>query len=155
MAKLLNKIFYILKNIMLPVLLAATIYITMFMYQRLEKDILGANFLEFLDVILPFLILITMLIINTFLKHNRVRYNMFYNITSFVVTFAIAVFCYRALFDKNMLLWYKYTYEMNFNYFADQLPTIKVMLYGLSLANLFLIIYGILDKKEEKKTLAV
>ena len=38
MTKILNKLFRILHIIMLPILLIATIYIVMFMFQRLEKE---------------------------------------------------------------------------------------------------------------------
>ena len=43
MTKILNKLIYILKNILLPLTFIATIYITVFMFKRLEKDIFGAN----------------------------------------------------------------------------------------------------------------
>ena len=39
MTKILNKLIYILKNILLPLTFIATIYITVFMFKRLEKDI--------------------------------------------------------------------------------------------------------------------
>ena len=49
MTKILNKLIYILKNILLPLTFIATIYITVFMFKRLEKDIFGANLFEFLN----------------------------------------------------------------------------------------------------------
>jgi len=152
MLKLLNKLFYIVKNIMLPILLCATIYIIVFMFQRLEKEIFGANFMEFLGVIGPFLILIILIILNSFLKHDNVRDNIFYNLVSFLVVITIFIFCYRALFDQNMFLWHKYNYQINFNYFADQVAPIKIMLYGLSIANILLMVDGYLkdDNKEIK-----
>ena len=150
MLKMLNKLFYILKNIMLPITLIATIYIVMFMFKRLEKEIFGANFMEFISVILPFILLLILIVVNTKFKHDNVRNNFFYNITSFLIMITILVFCYRALFDQNMYLWHKYGYNMNFNYFADQIAPIKVMLYGLSFANILLIIEGYLDKDKLK-----
>ena len=52
-----------------------------------------------------------------------------------------------------MFLWHKYGYNINFNYFSDQIASIQVMLYGLSLANILLIIKDKLsvDKKVNKK----
>ena len=152
MTKILNKLFRILHIIMLPILLIATIYIVMFMFQRLEKEIFGANFLEFLGVIFPYLLLIILNIINMFLKQNNVKDNLFYNTTAFLVMIVITVFCLRALFDQNMFLWHKYGYNMNFNYFSDQIAPMKVMLYGLSIANVVLMINGYIksDNKSEK-----
>ena len=152
MTKILNKLFRILHIIMLPILLVATIYIVMFMFQRLEKEIFGANFTEFLGVIFPYLLLIILNIINMFLKQNNVKDNLFYNTTAFLVMIVITVFCLRALFDQNMFLWHKYGYNMNFNYFSDQIAPMKVMLYGLSIANVVLMIDGYIksENKSEK-----
>ena len=152
MTKILNKLFRILHIIMLPILLVATIYIVMFMFQRLEKEIFGANFTEFLGVIFPYLLLIILNIINMFLKQNNVKDNLFYNTTAFLVMIVITVFCLRALFDQNMFLWHKYGYNMNFNYFSDQIAPMKVMLYGLIIANVVLMIDGYIksENKSEK-----
>ncbi len=158
MTKILNKMFYYLKNIMLPLLMFATIYIVMMMFQRLEKEPFGANFGEFLGIILPFIVLIILLIVNTFLKHDEVRNSLFYNLVSFMVMLTIAIFCYRAMFDKNMVMWHRYKYNINFTYFTDQIAPFKVMLYLLSFSNVMLIIKGYLnnkDKVKNKKSLEV
>ena len=152
MLKIANKFCYYLKNILLPILLVATIYIIGYMFQRLGKDMFGANLMEFMSVVLPFLLLMIILIFNTFLKHDNVRNCFFYNFTSLLVMIVIFIFCYRALFDQNMYMWHKYTYKINFNYFSDQLGPTKIMLYVLSVANILLIIEGYMkkDKKKEK-----
>ena len=156
MTKILNKLIYILKNILLPLTFIATIYITVFMFKRLEKDIFGANLFEFLKVVIPFIILLILILINSFLNIKAVKDNIFYNITSFIVLITISIFCYRALLDQNMFLWHKYGYNINFNYFSDQIASIQVMLYGLSLANILLIIKDKLsvDKKVNKKVIS-
>lgn len=156
MVKILNKLFYILKNIFLPILLIATIYILSCMFHRLEKEIFGANFMEFLNVIAPYLLLLILIIVNIFFNHQNVKNNMFYNLTSLLVMLTIFIFCYRALFDQSMVLWYKYDYHINFNYFSDQIASIKVMLYGLSIANILLIIHSYIkdDIKEEPKEIS-
>jgi len=153
MIKLLNKLFYILKNILLPITFIATIYIITFMFQRLEKELFGANFMEFLATIFPYLLLMILYIINSFLNQKSVKDNFFYNITSFIVTLTISIFVYRALFDQNMYLWHKYAYDMNFNYFADQIAPMKVMLYGLCIANIVFMINGYIkpDMEESKE----
>ena len=156
MTKILNKLIYILKNILLPLTFIATIYITVFMFKRLEKDIFGANLFEFLKVVIPFIILLILILVNSFLNIKTVKDNIFYNLTSFIVLITISIFCYRALLDQNMFLWHKYGSNINFNYFSDQIASIQVMLYGLSLANILLIIKDKLsvDKKVNKKVIS-
>ena len=152
MIKIINKILFVLKNILFPITFIATIYIVIFMFKRLEKDILGANLLEFIQIVLPFMLLLILNLITIFLNVKDVKNNIFYNITSFLVMFVISIFCYRALMDKNMFLWYKYGYNINFNYFSDQIASIKVMLYGLSIASILLMIKDKFVK--EKKVLS-
>lgn len=154
MTKILNKLFYIFKNILLPVIFVGTLYIVIFMFKRLDKELFGANLMEFLKVVIPFILLIIFSLINSFLNIKTVKNNIYFNITSFLVMLVISVFCYRALFDQNMFLWHKYGYNINFNYFSDQMASIKVMIYGLSLANILLIVKDKLtdEKKEIKET---
>ncbi len=150
MVKLLNKLLIILKNILLPITLFASIYIVIFMFKRLDKDVFGQNLMEFLAIVFPYFLLLILNIVNIFLKQKSVNDNLFYNATSFFVSITILIFCYRALFDKNMFLWYKYGYNINFNYFSDQIAAIKVMLYGLSIGNILLMISNYLqDNKNE------
>ena len=152
MTRILNKLFYYLKNILLPILLVATIFIIMQMFQRLDKNPFGANFFEFLEVIFPYILLIILLVVNIFLNNKEVKNNIFYNLVSFMVMLMITVFCYRALFDQNMLMWHRYKYQINFTYFTDQIAPMKVSLYLLAFANIMLIIKGYLnDSKEENK----
>ena len=70
MIKILNKLFYILKNILLPIVFVCTLYIIVFMFKRLDKELLGANLGEFLKVIIPFILLIILSLINIFLNIN-------------------------------------------------------------------------------------
>ena len=150
MTKVLNRLCFHLKNIVILASLFATIYIVMFMFKRLEKDIFGANLMEFISIVLPFLVFIIISLVNLFFKHETVKDNIFFNITSLITSITIGIFCYRAIMDQNMLFWHKYGYNMNFNYFADQLAAVKVMLYGLSIADIILIISGSIKIEEEK-----
>lgn len=152
MTKIINKLLYILKNILFPIIFIATIYIVVFMFKRLEKDIFGASLMEFIQIVLPFILLLILNLITIFLNTKEVKNNIFYNITSFLVMLVISVFCYRALMDKNMFLWYKYGYNINFNYFADQVAPIKVMLYGLSLSSILLMIKGKLGESRQENS---
>lgn len=149
--KILNKLIYYLKNILLPILLIATIFIVMMMYNRLEKDVFGANLQEFISVIFPFILLLILYILNSSLHQNEVKNNIFYNITSLIVMITILIFCYRTKFDKNLIFWHKYEYNMNFNYFADQLSAIKIMLYGLSVGNILLMISNYIKEEKDEK----
>ena len=147
MVKVLNKIILFLKNVLLPILLIATIFIVFNMFDRLGKEPFGENFMEFLGVILPFIILLILNLINIFAKQTEVKENTFYNVTSLLVMIVICIFCFRALFDQNMYYIHKYSYKMNFNYFADQVAAIKVMLYGLSFSNILLMITNALKSE--------
>ena len=148
MIKILNKILFHIKNILLPIDLLATIYIIISMNSRLEKDTFGQGFLEFFNVIFPFILLLILWLINLFLKHKKIQNNTFYNISSFLVLCTITFFCYRALMDENMIFWHKYGYKINFNYFSDQIAPIKVMLYGLSFSNIILIVENYISNDE-------
>ena len=119
MINLLNKFFFHIKNLILSIDLLATIYIIINMFRRLEKSAFGPNFLEFLEIIFPFILILILWLLNLLLNHKRIQNNTFYNITSFLVVCTIFIFCYRAIFDENMLFWHKYGYKINFNYFSD------------------------------------
>ena len=148
MIKILNKILFYLKNIMIIILVPITIYIVGYMFERLGKEMFGKNMIEFIQVLLPFILLIILNFINIFAKQTEVKDNFYYNITSFLCMVVIAIFCYRALMDSNMYLLNKYSYHINFNYFADQIAPIKVMLYGLSVSNILLMIAGAIKIKK-------
>ena len=45
--------------------------------------------------------------------------------------------CCRAIFDTNMVLNEKYGYGIDFNFFDNFVPYIKIMVYGLVVANVF------------------
>ena len=156
MLKILNKMLLVLKNIMLPILFIVSMYIISFMFKRLDKDIFGPNLLEFLLNVIPFILLIILNMLNLIFKQDNIKNNTFYNIASFMVVITIGIFCIRALYDKNMYLWYKYDYKMNINYFSDQIAPIKMMLYGLSVSNIILMIENkIKDDNNELKKMSL
>ena len=150
MIKVLNKILFHLKNIMLIILVPITVYIVGYMFERLGKEMFGENMLEFVQVLLPFILLIILISINMIAKQKEVQENFYYNMTSFLCMLVIAIFCYRALMDSNMYFLNKYTYHINFNYFADQIAPTKIMLYGLSVSNILLMIASAIKTDEEE-----
>ena len=149
MINIFNKIFNFLKILLLFVTFAFTTYIMIFMYQRLEKNVFGEYFFEFFGVLLPFIILMFLFTINLSARQKSVNDNVFFNSCCMVALLAILFFGYRTLFDQNMVYWGKDGYGINFSYFADQITQIKTMLYVITIADIFLIIFGKLDKKKE------
>lgn len=148
MIKILSKILFHLKNIMLIILIPITFYIIGNMFDRLGKEILGENMLEFIGVLFPFVLLLIISFINLLARQKGVKENFYYNITSFLCMFVIGIFCFRALKDSNMYFLNKYAYHINFNYFSDQVAPIKVMLYGLSISNIILMISNAIKIEE-------
>ncbi len=142
MNKTFNALFLILKVLMLFGTMILTLYIMYYMYQRLEKDITGI-----IPTLLPYAILLILFAINFIARQKSVNRNIFYNIVCCVVLSFILFACYRAIYDDFMILKQKLGYSINFNYFADLIPVIRVLLYGLCLTN-FLLMF---DRKKESK----
>ncbi len=131
MKKMLNGIFSILKFLLWILSFFMTLYIVVYMYQRLEKSILTS-----LPILFPFFLVLLFYLINIIFRQKFVQKSIFYNITSCLVFVTILFVCYRALFDTNMILNERLGYHINFNYFADFLPPMKIMLYGLCVVNI-------------------
>lgn len=149
MVKLFNKVFNILKVLMLVISFLATMYILIMMYVRLEKEPFGKDFMEFIGVILPYILLLIVFVINTVGKQKAVNESIFFNASAVTCFSAILLFCCRAFLDKNMVLWTAAGYDINFHYFADQVTQIKVMLYMILVIDIMLMLYGKLTKKKE------
>lgn len=146
MIKIFNWILNVLKVIMLLVCFVLTFYIIIKMYQRLDKDYAKSIF-----NFIPFILLFILFCINFILRQKQVNQNLFYNITC-VLVFSMLGFCiYRTFYDKNMIVLTRLGYDINFNYFADVIAPMKVLLYGLSVSNILLMIAGVKPKKVQKK----
>ena len=151
MIEILNKILYYVKLLLLLASFGFTFYIVVFMYQRLDKNILDA-----FSVFLPFAILFVMYAINMILNQKAVKDSVFFNFVScmvFVWTecwLCIGTCCgYRAVADDFMIAKIRLGYDINFNYFSDMIAPFKIMLYGLSVADIFLILAGVKRKKKK------
>ena len=151
MIKILNGILNILKLLMLLVCFVLTFYIIIQMYNRLNKDLVGSiyNFI-------PFVLLFILFCINIIFKQKAVNNCTFYNITCCLVFSMLLFAIYRTFTDKNMVVMLRLGYDINFNYFADMIAPMRVMLYCLSVSNVLLILSGlkIFEKNEinESKT---
>ncbi len=141
MKKIINLLFYFLKFLLLLGAFGLTLMIIVQMNNRLEK-----GFATSIPIFIPFIAILILFVINLILKQHGVSKNIFYNITCCLVFAVIIVVGYRALTDKNMVLNEKYGYDIDFNYFNNFVSYLKLLLYGLSIGNIFLMFH----EKEEK-----
>lgn len=141
MKKILNGIFMFLKFILLILGFGLSFFIVLSMYKRVDK-----NLVESIPIFTPYIIILLIFFINIIFGQKSVNRNLFYNLTCCLVFSCIVIVCLRAILDKNMLLNSIMGYNINFSYFNDFISFMKIMLYGLSLANIFYMIH----EKEEK-----
>lgn len=131
MKKILNMFFYIMKYILLILGFVSTLYIIVYMYQRLNKPLTEA-----VRTFLPYLVLFILFCINLVARQKGVTKNLFYNICCCLVLVTVCYCGYRAIFDQNMIMNEEMGYHINFNYYSDFISPMKIMLYGLSVANI-------------------
>ncbi len=143
MKKIFNVIFYYLQLILFVGAFCLTFFIMLQMNRRLEK-----SFFTTIDVFVPFIILFILLIINILANQKTVKKNLFYNITSFLIFGTISIVALRAIFDHYLIMGTLNSYQIDFNYFANFIPFLKIMIYGLSLAN-FLFMFHLKEKKKQ------
>ncbi len=144
MKNILNMLFCILKYLLLIVAFVSTLYIMVFMFQRLDKDLLQSY-----RVFLPYLLLFILFCVNLVARQKSVTHNIFYNICCCLVLATIAYCGYRAIFDDNLLLSGKTSYGIDFDYYNDFIAPMEVMLYGLCIAN----VCFMFKKKKEKQNI--
>ena len=149
MIKILNGILNILKMIMLLVCFVLTFFIIIQMYNRLNKDLIGS-----ISNFVPFVLLFILFCVNFVLKQKTVNNCTFYNITCCLVFSMLLFAIYRTFTDKNMVVILRLGYDINFNYFADIIAPMRVMLYCLSVSNILLMFTGlkIFEKEETVET---
>lgn len=141
MKKILNGILMVLKFILLILGFGLSFFIILSMYKRIDK-----NIIESIPIFIPFILVLFLFFINIIMNQKSVNSNIFYNLTCCLVFGCILVAGLRSVLDKNMLLNSIMGYNINFSYFSDFIAFMKIMLYGLSLANIFFMIH----EKEEK-----
>lgn len=140
---LLSKLFNIIKFILMFISFALILIGVLFTYKRLEKSLL-----ESINIFLPFILIIILTVINMFNKKAKVNENILFNFTSILVFLSIIIIGLRSKFDTNMLLYHKYQINYNPSYLADNLSSIKVLLYCLAGSNIFLLIQPLFSEKE-------
>ena len=110
--------------------------------------------MSILPQFIPFLVLLVLFIINMILKQVGVSKNLFYNLTCCLVFTTIILVGCRAILDTNMVLNAKYGYGIDFNFFDNFLSYIKIMLYGLIIADILFMFREkekLVEEKSKKK----
>lgn len=144
MKEILTKLFGFFKFLLLIISFGLVLFGIMTTYSRLEKPLTDA-----VGVFLPFglvlLVFIVTLIIGGKLSNSKLLFN-FVSCLVFVVTIVIGL---RSMFDKSMLLFYKYQINFNPTFFSDNLSAIEVMLYMIFVSNVLLIICDLLTRNKK------
>ena len=84
-------------------------------------------------------------------KNGKNIKNLLFNFVSVFVFLITIVVCFRAIFDTNMILYYRYGINFNPAYFSDNLSMIESMLYMIGGANVLLLICDIFNKKPKSR----
>lgn len=149
MIKIFNKLFCIIKIIMLCLCFMITLYVLFYMYHNLGKNPFGNSFFEFFGTLFPFVLLLILFTINFSLKQKYITNNIFYNCSCVIALISIFYIGFRTLYDQNMIFWAKDSFNINFNYFSDQITQVKVLVYLMSVTNIWLMIQNRLFHKKE------
>lgn len=123
------------------------LYINVHMNVELGNNPFGRNIGQFFVSLIPFVLLMIMLFINLVNNHKKINSSIIYKVISIFGIIVIIFMECRALFDKNMVLLFKTSSNINFDYFTDQLLPIKLILYGLCLVNIIYIVEEYLERK--------
>lgn len=147
MKQLINGLFVVLRILLLLAAMGLIFYGLLLTYTRLDKSVTDS-----IPIMLPFVLLLIMYIINLMGRQKIINRNFFYNITAVIVLGAIVYIGYRAKFDTNMMLYYKYGINYSPSYLSDNLGTIKLLIYLLFISDLVLVInYRIFREKKVVK----
>ena len=148
MKKIFNILFYVLKFILLIAAFGLTLFIIIRMDIRLEKSVMSS-----FESFIPFIVIFILFMVNMIFRQVGVTKNLFYNLTCCLVLSTIVLVSLRAVLDTNMVLNGKYGYGIDFNFFDNFLAYINIMLYGLSVANIFFMFRekDVKENKVEKK----
>lgn len=145
MKDVLNKLFCFLKYILLIISFGLVFYGIMATYSRLDKSLTEA-----IGIFVPFAFVLIMFIVNI-IVNNESNKNLLFNFVSCLVFTVAIVVTLRSIFDKNMMLYYKYGINFNSAFFADNLSAIQFMLYVIGFSNVFLLVKDLFGKKEKSK----
>ena len=146
MKKILNILFYCLQLGLFISAFALTLFVMVQMNRRLEK-----SFFTTIDIFIPFVILFLLLIINIIFNQKTVKGHLFYNLTSSLVYATISVVALRAMLDERLIIGTMNDYHIDFNFFSNFTPFLKIMLYGLCIANVLFMFHLKVPKEKNAK----
>lgn len=146
MNKILSSFFGIIKYLLFVVSIGLVAFGIVKTYGRLDKPLTDS-----ISVFVPFVFVLVLFFVNIFTRNKYTRDNLFFNFLAVLLFTAIIIICLRSMFDKNMVLFYRYNIDFNPEFFSNNLSLIQMGLYLLGAANLFLVICHFLDKKKDVK----
>lgn len=148
MKDILSKLFGFFKYILLIIAFGLVLYGIMVTYSRLEKSLMEA-----INVFVPFGLVLVTFLLTLILGSKKISKNLMFNFVCCLTFTVTIIVCIRAMFDKNMILYYRYQLNYNPAYFADNLSAIEVMLYMIAASNIFLLISDLLTRKKKIKSI--
>lgn len=150
MKKIINFVLSVLKVILLLVSAGLIFYGLLVTYARVDRSIGHA-----IPVLIPFVLLLILSAISFIYKIKLVNNNLFFNVTTVISLFAITYIGYRAKFETNATLYYKYKIGYNPSYLSDNIGTVQTLVYLLVIVNALLIAYAMFFNKTGKQVNAV
>ena len=135
MDKLINKILFYSKIVLLLIAFTLTLYILF-----IKVDLYELSITSILPLFIPLLLVLIVFVFSFFL--NITKDNAFFNIACILVLIAIIIVDYRTIFDNNIISKTK----INIYFFDLATNKIKIMLYLTFISNILLIIY---EKKKK------
>ncbi len=145
MEKVLSKVLSIL-NIVLSVIAFSLVAVGVATtYARLEKSLLLA-----IPTFIPFIIFLVFEIINITSKKIKVKENLFFNFTAFLLLGVTIIICVRSKLDINLIQYYRYGINYNPQYLSDNLSTIKICFYLMCVSNIMCYFISLLSQTSEE-----
>ena len=141
MKKIINEFFNILKVLLLLIAFGLVFYGLLVTYSRIDKPMVNA-----IPTLLPFILLLVLFVLNFIYKTKYVNKNLFFNVATSISLLAIIFVGYRAKFESNATLYYKYKINFNPSYFSDNLGTVRTLVYLLVIINALLLAYSMMFK---------
>ena len=130
MIKIINKILFYAKIILLLIVFTVTLYISL-----IKMDMSGLNTWSIFPIFIPLLLVLMVFVFSFFL--NVGRNNIFFNIVCVLVLLSIIMIDCRTLFDKSIIS----QTSISINFFNIEVNKIKTMLYLMFVSNILLIFY--------------
>lgn len=150
MKEILCKFFGFFKYILLIVAFGLVFYGIMVTYGRLEKPLTEA-----VDVFVPFAFVLLTFIVTLIVKSKSVGENLLFNFVAVFVFVVIIIVCLRAMFDTNMILFYRYGIDYNPAFLSDNLSAIEAMLYMIGGANVVLLLCDFIKREKKSKKVEI